>query len=383
MTGLAGLVIWWIVGFVARHLFLVDMSHPVVVAAGSRKVVSADTNLLLLCRDCEEENRLQFSDHFAALDMSQPAWETEQEFRRIRQSAVEGRPVVLRHFEQHRRDPARAETTLRLVDRLVRESAATVVLVESREPDGGPLGLGREWNTVLPLPGECSEGKAVLESFVLVDPEKWAGGESAEQDRRARSQPAGSTPAHQLLAEECRGDRNLAEIWKGLARAFELAGQEGNAPTRREVLDLLGEKAEPYYDEIWVSCRSSERVVLGHLAQDGLVNAKDWRVLRRLLARGLVRRDPQFRVLNETFRRYLVRHAEAAETELGADFRSVWDNVKGPLVAVVATAIIVLLVTQQGLFNATTNVVMGLSSGIPAFAKVVEFISGRKQAVAV
>jgi hypothetical protein len=381
MTGLAGLVIWWIVGFVARHLFLLDMSHPVDVAARSRMVVSVDTNLLLLCRDCQEENRLQFAEHFAALDMSQPAWETEQEFRRIRQSAVEGRPVVLRHFEQHRRDPARAETSLRLVDRLLRDPAATVVLVESREPEGGPLGLGREWNAV--LPGECSGGKAVLESFVLVDPEKWAGGESEQQDRRARSQPAGSTPARQLLAEEGRGDRNLTEIWKGLARAFELAGQEGNAPTRRELLDLLGEKAEAYYDQIWASCRSSERVVLGHLAQDGLVNAKDWRVLRRLLARGLVRRDPQFRVLNETFRRYLVRHAEAAETELGADFRSVWDNVKGPLVAVVATAIIVLLVTQQGLFNATTNVVMGLSSGIPAFAKVVEFIGGRKQAVAV
>jgi hypothetical protein len=377
MSGLTGLVIWWIVRFVSRHLFLVEMSNPVAPAAGNRLVQWPDTNLLLLCRDCAEENRLQFSEQFATLDMSQPSWESEEEFQRIRRNAAECRQVVLRHFEKQRRDPAVAGTTLRLVDSLVRESAATVVLVESRVLGGGPLGLGEEWNS--PLPGESAVGRAVLESFVLLDAARWGGDEPSDKPPRWTKPEGSSEPIQRLLAEECRDDRNLKEIWQGLAGAFTLAEQQGSPPSRKEMLDLLGEKAEAYYDDIWTSCRRAERVVLGHLAQDGLVNDKDWRVLRRLMVRGLIRRDPQFRVMNETFRRYLVRHVEMAELELGPDFKSVWDNVKAPLVAVVATAIIVLLVTQQGLFNATTNVVMGLSTGIPAFAKVVEFISGRKQ----
>ena len=380
--GLLGLVVavilWYIVRFVSSHLFLIEVTDPVLVTTGNRLTEWGDANLLVLCRNCAEEDALVFPSDFVAIDVRSLAVPPGALVPDVSGFTLGGKPVVLRHFEHERQNLEVAAAKLRLVDSLVRNGAPTVVVVESRAPDGSPLGLGREWSERVTFKDGSDETRVVLESFVLVDSTRWSTSDDPIPSRRWIDREHRAGGAKGLIEEECRGDANLAGVWQGLEHGLAQAGGRGS--TRREMLEILGERAEPYYDAIWASCRQAERVVLKHLATDGLVNEKDRRVLRRLLARGLVRREPHFRVMNESFREYLVRHPEVAEPESGPISQSVWDGVKGPLLAVVATGILVLFVTQQALFNATTTVIMGLSTGIPAFAKVIGMLGGRSQA---
>src|SRR5262249_37454262 len=51
---------------------------------------------------------------------------------------------------------------------------------------------------------------------------------------------------------------------------------------------------------------SDEKLVLGQVAGQGLVHGKTKRTVRLLMARGLVRRQPHFTLMNETFRQFVL-----------------------------------------------------------------------------
>src|SRR5262249_7172538 len=69
---------------------------------------------------------------------------------------------------------------------------------------------------------------------------------------------------------------------------------------RQQLLDEIGERARTCYAGLWDNCRDDDKLLLYHLARHGLVNARNRRTLRRLIARGLVRRDPNVRLFSET-----------------------------------------------------------------------------------
>jgi hypothetical protein len=163
-----------------------------------------------------------------------------------------------------------------------------------------------------------------------------------------------------------------------LQRSLEQRPPERAQPSREELLDLLGERAEAYYRAIWESCRTAERCVLVHLAEHGLVNDKDRRTLRRLLARGLVRREPHFKVMNETFRRYLLGHTAEVAAETPSGEASAWDSVRRPVLAIVAALAILLFVTQQELFSATSAIITALATGVASFSKISGLFDGRR-----
>jgi hypothetical protein len=131
-----------------------------------------------------------------------------------------------------------------------------------------------------------------------------------------------------------------------------------------------------YYRDLWDSCWPEERSVLLHLAQSGLVNEKDRRILRRLLARGLVRRQPNFVLMNETFRRYVLTHGAEVEAEVSHE-AGTWDAVRRPVLMVGTGLIILLLVTQQELFSATTATVTALGTGLATLSKIAGLLDRR------
>jgi hypothetical protein len=95
--------------------------------------------------------------------------------------------------------------------------------------------------------------------------------------------------------------------------------------------------------------------VLGHLAEEGLVNAKNRRIVRRLMARGLIQRAPNLCLLNETFRRFVASRVcrEQVLTLEQAAGRSAWDRFHWPFSAALAACAAVILVTQQELLDST------------------------------
>jgi hypothetical protein len=71
-----------------------------------------------------------------------------------------------------------------------------------------------------------------------------------------------------------------------------------------QLLVEVGERAENYYREIW-STHEGREALLGQLAEEGLVNYKA-RPRSAGSGAGLVRREPHFVLMNETFRRFVL-----------------------------------------------------------------------------
>jgi hypothetical protein len=85
------------------------------------------------------------------------------------------------------------------------------------------------------------------------------------------------------------------------------------AVTVDQLLIEVGERSETHYRAIWDGCTPAEKMVLGQIAEEGLVNEKTVRTVRALMSRGLVRRQPNFVVMNETFRQFVISAASRAE----------------------------------------------------------------------
>jgi hypothetical protein len=74
-----------------------------------------------------------------------------------------------------------------------------------------------------------------------------------------------------------------------------------------DLLTEIGVAAEPYYHTLWATCSREEKLALQQLAQEDVVNPANTHVIERLMASGLVRRAPIFRLMNETFRRFVLQ----------------------------------------------------------------------------
>jgi hypothetical protein len=101
----------------------------------------------------------------------------------------------------------------------------------------------------------------------------------------------------------------------------------------------------------------------------GLPNERDRRTLRRLLARGLVRRQPNFVVMNETFRRFLLDRAEQCDADLPPE-PGAWQAIRGPVLVLGTAVVILLFVTQQELFGATEALAAALASGVASVTRI-------------
>ena len=121
--------------------------------------------------------------------------------------------------------------------------------------------------------------------------------------------------------------------------------------TLEQAFDEIAERAALCYRSIWASCSEDEKVVLSHIAQHGLANASARTVVRRLLGRRLLYKDPALRPMNETFRRFVLskecwRQVAVIETAGG---QSAWDCLRIPLGVGVVGGGLFLFATQKEL----------------------------------
>jgi hypothetical protein len=111
-------------------------------------------------------------------------------------------------------------------------------------------------------------------------------------------------------------------------------------------------------------------MTLFRVAKDGLVSRRD-PDLRRLMQRGFLVRDPSLRLMDESFRSFVlaVSAAEGVNT-YRADVESKWDRLKAPLLLVLLGVIAFLFITQKELFDSTLTLVSALTGGAVALLKL-------------
>ena len=147
---------------------------------------------------------------------------------------------------------------------------------------------------------------------------------------------------------------------------------------RAELLEEIDERAEALYGELWSGCSDTEKLELRHIAQFGLANPGHSRAVRHLIMKRLLRKDPDLRLMNRTFRRFVVspqstghvarRDVARIESELAA---SPWDQVRGPLVIAMMGVAAFLYFTQRDTYNVTIGAVVGLATQVPNLMKVI------------
>jgi hypothetical protein len=349
-------VLAWLVEFVSRNVFLLDPTDP-AWPAGARVPARPGLRQFIVSRRGEWPlSEGSFEIDLCALRDGPP--ESGDRWRRLLRSA-RGHDVLIRGLEDILEDESFQGEVLELLEKLVEKHQNRIAILSKTSPARLFPFLGRNGKGA---PSETEERwRALIPVFEVEDADLRAAQESQIKD------------LHDVLKEECGPDRDLLEIAGGLKL------DASSSITPAQVLEELGDAAEGYYRSLWASCSPQEEVVLEHLAEDGFVSERNRRTVRRLIARGLVKRDPHLRLMNETFRRFVVSatcksqvRAVEQETEPSA-----WDRLRVPFFVGLATSLFFLFTTQQALLDGAAGTVAGFAAGIPALMQMMELFGGR------
>lgn len=302
------------------------------------------------------------------------------------------RLVFVDHFEHRLRDAGFNRAKRLLLEDLVADPERRVVVLSAVDPHlclvaGSPYGG---------IKGAVGEGEreawgrllAEFETFDLDgagDPSELFATLNAMQ-KELEDHPPGAAWIEQeawryhvrsclaAVHTECGVTAPLQAIGKELLPALDLREMD-----RGQIFDEIRERAGLYYRSLWASLSDGEKLLLVHLAEEGLVNPKNHRPLKRLLARGIARRDPALRVMNETFRRFVISHKhEVLAIERRETEDSPWAHLKRPLTTVLLGVGVFFFATQREVFNTTLVFVTALAGALPQILQLVGFFGSSK-----
>jgi hypothetical protein len=299
---------------------------------------------------------------------------------------IDGRysAVAVDRFEHRAGDPAFDRARLALVEALLADPRRWVVLLSAVDPQvflvtGGEPALRQRWREVL----------ARFQSFDL----DAAGAPEFLAERLgllAASAIDGQPPSSPLdraawrrhvercveaIGRECGPTARLQTIGLALLPRLSLAEVDPG-----QLRDEIAECAEAYYEALWSSLATDEKLVLVQVAEEGLVNPKSRRPLLRLLGRGLLVREPELRLLNETFRRFVIGRRDdvlAVERDNARD--SAWSQLKRPLATVLLGIVVFVFATQRDVFNTTLVFVTAVAGALPQLLKAADYFRGGRR----
>jgi hypothetical protein len=178
----------------------------------------------------------------------------------------------------------------------------------------------------------------------------------------------------ELVVSECDHTAQLRRIGLDMLEAH---CHEQNMSNGKFVEELL-DRADSYYRVLWSTCTREERLVLFQLAQDGWVNPKNERAIQQLQRRGIIRRGSGFRIMNDSFSRF-VRNAQSPEEVARweqEEEHSTWSAVKLGLGTAVMMFGAWLLYAQQDVFQLGIGYVAALGTASGAVINLVRNLTG-------
>lgn len=173
--------------------------------------------------------------------------------------------------------------------------------------------------------------------------------------------------------------RSLRRDWDGLYR--------NGTPFKflsiavEDIIDQVLDMATPHYRRIWSTCSTNEKVFLFRLAQEGFVNWQMKRTLRSLIRRRFVVAAPNFRLMNESFRRFVLRaeRPEVFQEWEKAVEASMWSRIKMPIIFSVIALAVFFFVTQGEAFHQSLGIFAALLAGAPALIRVIGTLMQQRQ----
>ena len=384
-------ILWFATTFIARRIFLIDVTEPDwLVPIPLSPSLGEHIFLVRRGRDVRsltENDPMQLGQpyidvSFENLDLTD-GWLSVLE---ALDSSEPGRNVRVVDFEYGINDGEVNEKKLSWFERLLTLPDRTVIIVSNVTPT--------YVMTTMPPPGLSAGAagvlwyyerwRAMLDRFVCITAEEL----ELRHEERIRRQNFRTIsqlkePTTWLEKETAHNSflRHVAKEIEAEAKLRRAAGQFDAEAEREHLLDEIGERAETYYAGLWGSCHDDEKLLLFQLASHGLANARNRRLLRRLIARGLVRRDPNLKLFNETFRLYVLGAGQRENLVTRASEQrgpSTWDSLRIPFFIVIISFILLLFATQKDLMTTTTALATALTTGLPMMMKLIGVFTERR-----
>jgi hypothetical protein len=377
---LGGILLWsvfWIARFIARRVLLIDVVAPLWARSSAGIPMYPGTHLFVCWRAADRAGRDVSEDATRVIDIAGRHADAkvgewfERQRDRLEQAPLGG-TIVIDRVDEGIVDGAFNDRKLALIREAMDVQHRTVVLISKLTPHA----LIRR---VAEAAGEdaaaaSSAWTSTLARLTVLDGARFAEGRVAAAAGVAGAGAVApqtiSVQAVLLSTSDDDADPMTRSVWDDVKRA----SAAGLAPAldREQLFEEVGDRLDSYHHGIWSSCSDAEKRVLLHLAQEGLVNEKDRRTIRVLLARGLVRKNPNFQIVHQMFRQFVLSRSaseEAGTLERHSD--SPWDQIRIPFVAAVLGISAFFFLTQREMFTTTMAVVTALAGGIPAIVRVV------------
>jgi hypothetical protein len=265
------------------------------------------------------------------------------------------RKLIVENFDWEIESPEVNKQRLLFIDRLMAASQ-NIVLVSSTDPF---LFLTND-----PTDSDALHWAAILRRFRRINlaaEQSWPDGDGLKRDLPELWKECHVRPELHPIAEEIRNTSSPEVLdWEAVVC---------------EVLD----RATGYYSLLWKSCTEEECFVLVSLAEGGAANPKNKVGLRQLLRKGLIVRDPQVRIMNESFRRFILTQSFDTMREVWSvrAASSGWGKARGALATGLVVTGIFLLATQQQFLQSSTGLITAAAGGVAALLKLISVLQGK------
>jgi hypothetical protein len=376
-------LVYLLVRFVARHFFLLDQAPPQAILA-SQPNLSLTSNRVVLQPPMAVSDDVWDSKHFHRIDLSKV--DSLQDWAIARKSGESAQlPIVLEHFEHRMDEPAVNCEKLQAIEQFM-SVGRRVIIVSTVDPlrfsltsdsdasQASSDGRGSDTSGKSNGPAEKNPGAGIQPTG---EPGQ---GEVSAQTRWWSALGTFVTvyARDNASAEFVINNQGLLDMLKTNQpwRYLETIGNEvvANAPLRaakandraatEERINLVVDQARAYHHALWATCSQDERCALIHLALDGMITSKN-RDLRQLMKRGLVVRDPAVRLMDESFRRFVISASTGEDIDAWRRAGgSTWQLIKTPLLLVLLGVALFLFVTQKELYDSTISFVSAITAGI-------------------
>lgn len=156
--------------------------------------------------------------------------------------------------------------------------------------------------------------------------------------------------------------------------------QDMPAPPGRASRLALAQEASRCHHALWEACLPLEQLTLLQVARTGLVNSERLE-LRTLLARGLLQRDPELRLVNESFRRFVLAKGspDTPPPEETDGSMANWQNTKGALWVLLTGVAAFLFLTQREVWNILIGVATAFMAGLNSLTQASKVFKGDKK----
>ena len=178
------------------------------------------------------------------------------------------------------------------------------------------------------------------------------------------------------IEQECNCTTHLRRIGQDLVDQYR---EEDCDRSRDWVVSKVLDMSDSYYHVLWSILTASERLVLYQLAMDGWTNPKNIAAILQLKRKLLILRDPMYRIMNESFRRFVLssEHAEEIAQWEKAEQTSTWRAFRFVGIAVAIGVGVWLLYTQAAFSQVVVAYIAAIATLLTAIAGLFGKSSGR------